>query len=157
MKTSIFGIELIKKHEGFVPSVYKDAVGLETIGYGHLLTIKDKREGIYYGRTISKEEGTELLRRDLRIAEQSISRNIHVPLRQFEFDALVSFVFNLGGGALQRSTLRSKLNREDRLGASNEFLKWVYAGGRKLRGLIRRREEERSLFLDQLSMDIGEF
>jgi GH24 family phage-related lysozyme (muramidase) len=85
--------------------------------------------------------------RDLAPREVAVSRLITVPLNQNQFDALVSFVFNLGSGALQCSTLRRRLNAGAYLEAADEFPKWVYAGGRKLKGLVRRREAERILFL----------
>ena len=84
---------------------------------------------------------------DLLRYEQAVTRLVKVPLTQGKFDALVSFTFNLGGGALQRSTLRQKINRQDYEGAANEFLKWVRAGGAVSKGLVARRIAERNLFL----------
>jgi lysozyme len=77
----------------------------------------------------------------------AVLRHIRVPLEDGQFNALCSFVFNLGSGALQSSTLRRKINRGDYIGAANEFPRWVYAGGRKLKGLVRRREHERLMFI----------
>ena len=145
MKTSQLGVDLIKKHEGFVPYVYKDAVGYPTIGYGHLL-----KKGESFSNGISREEGEEILKKDLYFSEQSVLNLIKIPLKQHEFDALVSFVFNVGSGNLQASTLRRKLNKNDHEGAAKEFTRWIYARGVKLRGLIRRREEERDLFLGEI-------
>ncbi len=79
-------------------------------------------------------------------AKRSVLRLITVPLTNSQFDALVSFTFNLGGGALQRSTLRRKVNREEHDDVPAEFLRWVWAGGKKLRGLVRRREAELLLY-----------
>lgn len=96
-----------------------------------------------YGRAVIGEDEAEgLLRRDVGIAERSVLRFISVPLTDGQFDALVSFAFNVGAGGLQRSTLRRKVNREEHALVPAEFLKWVWAGGRKLRGLVRRREAE---------------
>ena len=86
------------------------------------------------------------MRQDAQIAERAVLRLIRVPLTNGQFDALVSFTFNLGGGALQRSTLRRKVNREEHAAVPCEFRKWVSAGGRKLRDLIRRRNAEAMLY-----------
>lgn len=143
MKTSLIGINLIKKFEGFSAKVYLDSANLPTIGYGHLIKKGEKFT------TITEEQAVEILKKDLNIAERAVNRLINVPLNQYQFNALVSFTFNLGSGSLQRSTLRAKLNRGQYVQASDEFLKWVYAGGRKLKGLIRRRKEERLMFLSE--------
>lgn len=135
------GLDLIKRWEGFEPEVYLDAAGLPTIGYGHLL-----RKGESWPNGISKTEAEKLLAKDVQIAERAVLRLIKVPLSDEQFDALVSFTFNLGSGALQRSTLRSKLNRGNYKAVPVELMRWVYAGGRKLKGLIRRRKAEGSLF-----------
>jgi len=96
---------------------------------------------------ITEEEGLELLMLDIAKFERAVGRLITAPLNQNQFDALTSFAFNLGGGALQQSTLRRRVNREDYEGAAEEFPRWVFAGGRKLKGLIKRRYAERQLFL----------
>jgi lysozyme len=137
------GLSLIKRFEGFSPSIYLDAAGLPTIGYGHLLR---KGEAEMFRRGISHEAGIALLIKDVEAAERSVLRLITVPLTNGQFDALVSFTFNLGGGALQRSTLRRKVNREEHDDVPAEFLRWVWAGGKKLRGLVRRREAELLLY-----------
>lgn len=134
------GIDLIKAYEGFSEAVYLDSVGVPTIGFGHT------GSGVRLNR-VSREQAEALLRSDLRAAERSVLRLIHVPLTDDQYAALVSFAFNLGGGALQRSTLRAKLNRGEYEAAANEFPKWVFAGGKRLKGLARRREAERQLFL----------
>jgi lysozyme len=134
------GLELIKAHEGYSAVRYICPAGIPTIGWGHT------GAGVKLG-TVNGWQADALLRSDVRKAEQSVLRLINVPLTDNQYAALVSFTFNLGGGALQRSTLRAKLNRGDYDGAANEFLKWVFAGGKKLRGLVKRREDERQLFL----------
>ena len=142
MKTSNKGIDFIKSFESFSPITYICSAGVPTIGYGHAIRSGEHFEGI------SKCQAEEILVQDLYLAEKSVSRNITAPLEQNQFDALVSFAFNLGGGSLQRSSLRQKINYggdEDEI--HNEFIKWVYAGGRKLIGLIRRREAEASMYL----------
>lgn len=141
--TTDIGIRLIKSFEGFSPIVYICPAGWKTIGYGHAL--KKGEDGIFT-HGITEQEAEELLKKDLYLAENSISRLITVPLEDYQFDALASFCFNLGPGALQRSTLRSKLNRYEYGSASEEFGKWVWGGGIKLPGLIRRRKAEQILF-----------
>ena len=137
------GLDLIKRFEGFEPEIYLDAAGLPTIGYGHLIR---KGEHKMFENGISYEAAVALLIKDVESAERSVLRLINVPLTDGQFDALVSFTFNLGGGALQRSTLRRKINREEHEAVPQELMRWVWAGGRKLRGLIRRRKAETELY-----------
>lgn len=115
---SMAGLNAIKKHEGFVGTVYKDQAGKPTIGYGHLI-----KPGESF-TTISEPEAVALLAQDVSIAVDAVSQLVTVPLSQHEFDALVSFTFNLGEGALASSTLLRKLNASDRAGATAEFVKW---------------------------------
>ena len=140
------GIELIKNFEGFSSEVYKDVVGLYTIGYGHLITKDDDRDT--FGKGINMFEGEELLKKDLFKSERAVLRLVNVPLSDGQFNALVSFCFNLGSGSLQRSTLRQKVNRGEYEDVGNEFLKWIYAGGKIFKGLVRRRKAEREMFLE---------
>lgn len=137
------GLSLVKKFEGFSSQIYLDAAGLPTIGYGHLLR---PGEAEMFKGGISEAAGEALLIKDVGIAERAVLRLIDVPLTDGQFDALVSFTFNLGSGALQRSTLRRKVNREEHDEVPAEFMRWVWAGGRKLRGLVRRREAEVALY-----------
>lgn len=145
-KTNQAGLTLIKSFEGFVPHPYQDPIGVWTIGYGSIFGLDNKRVTADHP-TITEEQAVDLLVRDMTRAEQSVERNIKVPLSDNQFAALVSFVYNLGGGALQRSTLRMKLNREEYFSAADEFPKWCRANGKVLKGLVRRRNEERQLFL----------
>ena len=139
------GLDLIKRFEGFRPTIYICPAGWPTIGYGHVVR-ESERERFLAG--IDERAAEELLRRDVEIAEKAVLRLIHVPLSDGQFSSLVSFVFNLGAGALQRSTLRRKVNREEHEAVPAEFRRWVWAGGRKLKGLIWRREAEAALFSD---------
>ena len=139
------GLDLIKRFEGFSPTVYICPAGYPTIGYGHVVK-PDERERFTSG--ITPEQTETLLRQDVQTAERAVLRLITVPLTDGQFDALVSFTFNLGAGALQRSTLRRKVNRGDHAAVPAEFRKWVWAGGRKLEGLVRRREAEAALYRD---------
>lgn len=139
MRLSPKGLELIKAHEGLRLRAYQDVVGVWTVGYGHTGTAKP-------GMTITSEQADTLLRYDVEQFENAVNNLVHVPLNQNQFDALVSFTFNLGRGALERSTLLRKLNAGDYQGAAKEYGKWVNAGGKPWPGLIRRRREERELF-----------
>lgn len=136
------GLALIKRFEGFSAQLYDDAAGYATIGYGHLL-----QPGEDFSAGITRADADRLLRADVRIAQGAVLRLIDHPLTDGQYDALVSFTFNVGGGALQRSTLRRKINRGELAAAPAEFHRWVYAGGRRLRGLVRRREAEIACFL----------
>lgn len=142
MRTGNNGIELIKKYEGFAALSYICPAGYNTIGYGHVIR---EDENFYAG--INDDIGEKLLRADLAIAESAVNKYIIANLSQNQFDALVSFVFNLGAGSLQRSTLRMKINRQEYESAGNEFEKWCFAGGRILKGLKERRLSEKALFL----------
>lgn len=140
MKTSDVGIELIKKYEGCVLKAYKCPSGVWTIGYGHT-------NGVKSGMQITKVQALDYLKEDLSIYEKAVANYVKVPLNQNQFDALVSFSFNCGAGGLKTSTLLKKLNSNDYNGAANEFLKWNKSNGKVLNGLVRRRQEEKELFL----------
>lgn len=133
------GLDLICHFEGFSPVIYICPAGYPTIGYGHLITEANKEQFL---DGVDEDEALELLRADVGKAERAVLRLIAVPLTQGQFDALVSFTFNLGSGALQRSTLRRKVNREEHDDVPAELMKWVWAGGRKLKGLVKRRASE---------------
>ena len=137
------GLALIKRFEGFAPEIYICPGGWATIGYGHVVRDHERDR---FADAIDEAVAEDLLRRDVEMAERGVLRLIRVPLEDGPFDALVSFAFNLGGGALQRSTLRRKVNREEHGAVPTEFRRWVFAGGRKLKGLIRRREAEAGLY-----------
>ena len=130
------GIDLIKRFEGFSSTVYICPAGYPTIGYGHLVRDHETFE------EISQEEAEALLRIDVESAERAVLRLIKVPLTDGQFDALVSFTYNLGSGALQCSTLRRKVNRQAHSEVPGQLIRWVWAGGRKLNGLARRRRAE---------------
>jgi lysozyme len=138
------GLDLICRFEGFSPVIYICPAGYPTIGYGHLITEANKEQFL---DGVDEDEALELLRQDVTVAERAVLRLISVPLTQGQFDALVSFTFNLGSGALQRSTLRRKVNREEHDDVPAEFMKWVWAGGRKLRGLVKRRKAEVEFYI----------
>lgn len=140
MQTSNNGMSLIKRFEGLRLQAYRDSVGIPTIGYGHT-------QGVKMGDIITGEKADKFLREDLQVAELTINTSVKVKLSQAQFDALASFVFNLGSGNFVKSTLLKKLNAGDYAGAAGEFGKWVNAGGKQLPGLVKRRAAEREVFL----------
>ncbi|WP_039024863.1 lysozyme [Enterobacter roggenkampii] len=145
MQTSDKGIALIKQFEGCKLTAYQDSVGVWTIGYGWTQPVDGKP--IRAGMTIKQETAERLLKTGLVSYESDVSRLVKVGLAQGQFDALVSFTYNLGARSLSTSTLLRKLNAGDYAGAADEFLRWNKAGGKALNGLTRRREAERALFL----------
>ncbi|HCT4843929.1 TPA: lysozyme [Enterobacter hormaechei] len=145
MQTSEKGIALIKQFEGCKLTAYQDSVGVWTIGYGWTQPVEGKP--IRAGMTIKQETAERLLKTGLVSYESDLSRLVKVGLTQGQFDALVSFTYNLGARSLSTSTLLRKLNAGDYTGAADEFLRWNKAGGKVLKGLTRRREAERALFL----------
>lgn len=143
MKTSTRGRKLIKEFEGLRTTAYKDIVGVWTIGYGHTNAAGSPK--VKPGMSITTKEADDILIKDLKKYEDAVNRNVKVPITQNQFDALVSFTFNLGEGNLRKSTLLKRLNSGD-YKVGDEFLKWNRAGGRLVRGLLRRRQEEKKLF-----------
>ncbi len=131
---------MIKRWEGWRAKAYKCPANKWTIGYGHTKTARR-------GMIISQQEGERLLRQDLQIYENAINSLVSVTLNQNQFDALVSFTYNVGRGAFSQSTLLIRLNEGNYSEAAGQFLRWVYGGGRKLPGLVSRRAAERQLFL----------
>lgn len=144
-RISATGIALVTHFEGFYPRAYKCPAGVWTIGWGH--TGLAHRDGtVHPGREITREEGEELLRYDMQVFEEVVRSAVKVPLAQHEFDALVAFSFNVGPGSFHSSTLLRKLNAGDKDGAAKEFAKWTKAKGKVLKGLVRRRNAEATLF-----------
>jgi lysozyme len=140
MRISQKGVDLIKHYEGCKLKAYRDIVGVLTIGYGH--TGGD----VFEGQVITQEEAEALLRLDLERFERGVEFQVKVDLTQNQFDALVSFAFNLGLGALKDSTLLKKVNAQDFPAAAKEFLKWINAGGKPVNGLKIRRTAESFMF-----------
>ena len=157
MNVSPLATDMIKHHEGVRNKPYRCPARLWTIGVGHVMYPDqaklplDKRDSVMLkpedDRVYSQEEVDGILRHDLDRFERGVERFCPNNLSQGQFDALVSFSFNLGLGTLQRSTLRQKLLRGDIEGAAEEFLKYCMAGGKILKGLQNRRRDERALFL----------
>jgi lysozyme len=133
-------LRLIQDCEGCVLRPYRDTVGVWTDGYGNTYGV------VPGGPPIGQAKADADLMRNLAGAEADVARLVKVALTQGQFDALVSFTFNLGAGALGGSTLLRRLNAGDAAGAAAEFGKWVHAGGEVLPGLVTRRAKERALF-----------
>lgn len=145
MKTSKRALQFIRDHEGLRLKAYKDAVGVLTIGYGHT---SDEYFKVEKGQVITNAKANELLVHDVEEAEAGIDKVLKEPLPNGNmYGAVVSLVFNIGIGAFSKSTLLKKLNKKDYNGAANEFGKWVKGGGKTLPGLVRRRAEEKALFM----------
>ena len=159
-KVSAHGVQMIMRLEGTRDTVYLDAVGLPTVGVGHLLT----KDELSSGRIIAANGGIidirkplsygdiyALLMDDLEEYEYAIKTNITQTLNQHQFDALVSWAFNVGAGAVARSTLRKLLNAGNFEAVPAQLRRWDKAGGRVLRGLQNRRDAEVSMWLGQYS------
>jgi lysozyme len=134
------GLNMLKSFEGFSACKYQDPAGYWTIGYGHLIT-----PGQYF-TCISEAEATQLLLSDLSSAEQCVRDYVHTPLNDNQFSALVDFTYNLGCGSLASSTLLVEVNARNFGAVCGQLERWVYAGGRVLPGLVRRRQAECQLF-----------
>ncbi len=141
MRTSQRGVSLIKSFEGLRLLAYRDSVGVWTIGYG-------ATRGVKAGMSITKEQAERMLLNDVTRFEPEIDRLVKVPLNRNQWDALMSFTYNLGAANLESSTLRRLLNAGDYAGAAEQFPRWNKAGGQVLPGLVRRRAAERGLFLE---------
>ena len=146
MNVSKAAIALIKHHEGVRSRPYRCPANLWTVGVGHLIG-DGKSLPDSWNRTFSQEEIDGILKSDLRRFELGVHKMLpNVPLRQHEFDSIVSFCFNLGLGCFQRSTLRQALLRGDKKAAMESLVKYCRAGSKILRGLQIRRLDERALF-----------
>lgn len=143
MKINKKGLDLIKGFEGCELTVYLDAVNLPTVGYGHM----DKSMKV--GNKITQEEANRLLSEDLERFEKGVADLVKRPLNENQFSSLVCFAFNVGLGALGKSTLLKKVNNNT-TDAHLEFLKWTRAGGKVLKGLVRRRQAEMELYLEKV-------
>jgi len=157
MKVSDKVIHMIKHHEGVRTKPYQCPALLWTVGVGHVIDphhakvpMADRKQLPIpdgWDRVLSMDEVNDILRKDLDRFEKGVLRLCPGKLTQGQFDALVSFSFNVGLGNLQRSTIRMKVNREDFEGAAESFLDWTKAGGKVLKGLVIRRNDEKALFL----------
>ena len=141
MRTSQRGLNLIKSFEGLRLQAYQDSVGVWTIGYG-------TTRGVKAGMSITGGQAERMLLNDVQRFEPELQHLVSAPLNQNQWDALMSFTYNLGAANFESSTLRRLLNAGDYAGAADQFLRWNKAGGKVLPGLVRRRAAERELFLE---------
>ena len=145
-KISAAGLELIKEREGLRLNTYQDTGDVWTIGYGHKSAAGGMR--IYQGLTITHKQAEQLLQDDLaRMTYPVIDDLVKVLLTQGPFDALCSFIYNLGATQVSTSTLLKRLNQGRYQDAADQFGRWIYDNGQKLNGLISRRAAEQDLFL----------
>ncbi|MDD3238211.1 MAG: lysozyme [Candidatus Gastranaerophilales bacterium] len=140
MKITEKGIKLIKNFEGCRLKAYKCPAGIATIGYGHT-------NKVHMDDVITQADADRLLKEDLIIHENNVSKLVKVSLNQNQFDALVCLEYNIGYGNLASSTLLKMLNSKNYKSAASQFDRWVYAGNKILPGLVKRRHAEKELFL----------
>lgn len=145
-KTAEPGKTLIKQFEGFRATAYLCPANVWTVGYG---TTRISGKPVRSGMKVTTDEAENLLDEDLKRFEDAVNSLVQVEITQNQFDALVSFVYNVGVGSLQKSTLLKKLNAGLFSEAAEQFLRWDKAKGKRLAGLTRRRKAERELFLRQ--------
>ncbi|MVZ65046.1 glycoside hydrolase family protein [Sphingobacterium sp. DK4209] len=150
MRTGEKGIALIKSFEGFYSKPYKDPIGIPTIGYGFTYYLPDRRKVTMQDRPLTEHQATCMLQEILKGYESDVLRLVKKSLTQNQFDALVSFTFNLGGANLSKSTLLRKVNANPNDPTiASEFVKWNKAGGKVLNGLTRRRKAEAELYFSK--------
>jgi lysozyme len=158
MKMSEKGRRLLMQWEGFKTNVYKDAAGLPTIGVGHLLTPEERASGSViidgrpcaYGHGLSNGQVEALLAQDLVRFEKAVNDCVTAALQQNQFDALVSFSFNVGIGAFKESSLLKALNEGKYADVPDQLRRWTKAGGQTVQGLVNRRENEVKLWFGEL-------
>jgi len=153
MRTSQAGISLIKEFEGLRLKAYRCPAGLWTIGYGH--TTAAGKPVVFPDMTITEQEAERILARDLEMYEDGVKRAVKVDLTQNQFDVLVSFAYNCGVGALEKSTLLKRVNAGRFADVPAELMKWTKSGGKELAGLVRRRRAEAKLWrgLDKIQAE----
>ncbi len=139
MQLNVAGYALLKRHEGLRLKAYLCSAGVLTIGYGHTGHVNPSQQ-------ITIEEAEQLLREDVARFETGVSRYVRVPLNENQFSALVCFAFNVGLEAFAKSTLLNLLNRKWYTQVPAQLMRWSYAGGKQLRGLVARRQDEADLW-----------
>lgn len=145
MKVDSAGIDLIGEFEGLRLNAYDDGVGVWTIGWG--TTVYPNSQKVKKGDRITLEQAKQYKAHDLAKFEKAVSDAVKVPLNQNQFNALVSLAYNIGVSAFTNSTLVKRLNDGNYKAAADQFLAWVNAGGKRMQGLVNRRNKERELFL----------
>jgi lysozyme len=158
MQMSQHGLQLLEQWEGFKLQVYKDSAGLPTIGVGHLITKSEQASGtiniagvpVNYAGGLTQQQVTDLLAQDVVPAQNAVNNGVKVALNQNQFDALVSFTFNVGVGAFTGSTLLKVLNQGQYDQVPTQLLRWTKAGGKVVQGLVNRRNNEIKLWNGQI-------
>ena len=158
MEMSEHGLELLKQWEGFELKQYKDSAGLPTIGVGHLITQSEQASGeivingvpVAYASGLAGAQVLDLLSQDVNPAENAVNNGVKVALNQDQFDALVSFTFNVGAGNFNSSTLLKVLNQGQYDQVPDQLRRWNKAGGKVVQGLVNRRENEIKLWNGQI-------
>ncbi|MDQ3746214.1 MAG: lysozyme [Acidobacteriota bacterium] len=158
MQMSQHGLQLLEQWEGFKLQVYKDSAGLPTIGVGHLITKSEQASGtiningvpVKYAGGLTQQQVTDLLAQDVVPAQNAVNNGVKVALNQNQFDALVSFTFNVGVGAFTSSTLLKVLNQGQYDQVPTQLLRWTKAGGKVVQGLVNRRNNEIKLWNGQI-------
>jgi lysozyme len=158
MQMSQHGLQLLEQWEGFKLQVYKDSAGLPTIGVGHLITKSEQASGtiningvpVKYAGGLTQQQVTDLLAQDVVPAQNAVNNGVKVALNQNQFDALVSFTFNVGVGAFTGSTLLKVLNQGQYDQVPTQLLRWTKAGGKVVQGLVNRRNNEIKLWNGQI-------
>ncbi len=145
MKTNAQGVKIITNFEGFEAEAYSCPAKVWTIGYGSTRQPDGQKVNASCA-AITEPTAKKWLQNDLIKFENQLKRLVKIELTENQFSALISLIYNIGGGNFKASTLRAKLNRGDYIGAANEFPKWRRAGGRILKGLVLRRAAEQALF-----------
>ncbi|MBO4521155.1 MAG: lysozyme [Alphaproteobacteria bacterium] len=135
------GLKAIKTFEGYSPLEYTCVAGKRTIGFGHVLKPNES-----YVCGVSEEQAEELLIQDLKTVETAVDMLVKVPLKEYQRDALVSFAYNIGAYAFQRSTLLKELNAGNYEQVPKQLMRWIYVNGKPCYGLSRRRQAEAALF-----------
>lgn len=143
---AISGALLVAPSEGYNPSTYLDPVGIITSCYGHT------SNNLEQGQTFTDKQCLDQFAEDLDQADDSVTHVIHVPLTLWQRAALISFTYNVGEANLQSSTLAKKFNQKEYDAGCDELLRWVYAKQKKLAGLEKRRELERSMCLGKVEL-----
>jgi len=146
MQISFKGRELLQELEGFRHDAYLDTGNVWTIGYG---TTKIDGKPVEAGQTCTEKQAQEWLQTDLAWAQTAVNKLVKVKLTQNMFDALTSFVYNIGENAFARSTLLQLLNTGQYAPASQQFKRWVFDNGNIIKGLVTRRMKEQALFEEQ--------
>jgi lysozyme len=149
MKLSKAGADLIKKYEGFKLTAYLCPANVWTIGWGHTGNVKK-------GQVITQAQADALFDKDIQRFVDAVNQAVKVEVTQNQFDALVSFAYNCGVGALQKSTLLEYVNKRQFSKAAAEFDRWTKGKGKVLPGLVRRRDEEQALFLSLVNEEKSE-